>query len=141
MSSSLDAAMPLVRRREGFTLIELLTVVMIVGLLAAIALNRFWAVKERAYKAAAKNDLRTVAVQQERYFDRNFAYATTPAALPDFNESPGVVINIVWTASSGWAATAIHNSRPSEVCGYFTGPAPAGVAAPATQSGQIACDE
>jgi len=133
--------MPLVRRREGFTLIELLTVMLIVGLLAAIALNRFWAVKDRAFKAAIKNDLRNMAVQQERYFDNNMAYATNPAQLTEFNPSTGVVITVVWTANNGWAATGVHQSRPDEVCGYFTGPAPAGVAAPATLEGQIACDE
>jgi prepilin-type N-terminal cleavage/methylation domain-containing protein len=133
--------MPLVRRREGFTLIELLTVMMIVGLLAAIALNRFWAVKDRAFKAAIKSDLRIMAVQQERYFEKNMQYATDPALLPDFSPTTGVVITVTWTANNGWAATAIHQSRPAEPCGYFMGPAPAGVATPATLEGQIACDE
>lgn len=133
--------MPLVRRRQGFTLIELLTVMMIVGLLAAIALNRFWAVKDRAYKTSIKSDLRVAATQQERYFESNLAYSTDATWLPDFRQSPGVVITITWTASNGWAATAIHHSNPDISCGYFTGPAPVGSGGPATQPGMVTCDE
>ena len=141
MLSSPDASMPLVRPREGFTLIELLTVMMIVGLLAAIALNRFWEVKDRAYKSAIKSDLRIMAVQQERYFEKNMAYATDPTQLSDFQVTPGVVITIVWTANNGWAATGIHQSRPAETCGFFVGPAPVGIAPPATLEGRVSCIE
>jgi prepilin-type N-terminal cleavage/methylation domain-containing protein len=127
------------KRRPGFTLLELLTVMLIVGILAAIALTRFWATKDRGYRAAMKSDLRNLAVQQERYFDRSYLYATVITDLPDFVTSAGVTINITWTANTGWAATADHAALPSMPCGYFTGPAPAGVAAPATLSGIVEC--
>ena len=128
-----------VGRRPGFTLIELLVVMLIVGILAAIALTRFWAVKDRGFRSAMRNDLRTMAVQQERYFDRNLAYATAVTDVPDFVTSDGVTITITWTANTGWAATSAHAALPGLPCGYFTGPAPAGVAAPATLSGRMEC--
>lgn len=128
------------KARPGFTLLELITVMIIVGLLAAIAVSRFWTVKERTYKVALKDGLRTVAVQQERYFEKNMAYASAVAALPDFDASQGVTITVTWATNNGWAAQAEHVSVPGEFCGFFTGPAPGGIASPATRSGEIACD-
>lgn len=129
------------KQRSGFTILELLTVMIIVGLLAAIATSRFWSVKERSFKVALKDGLRSFAVQQERYFERNMTYATSAALLTDFAASSGMTVVVTWASTNGWAATATHGSVPAEPCGYFTGPAPAGVAAPATQSGAIACVE
>lgn len=129
------------KQRAGFTILELMTVMVIIGLLAAIAVSRVWAVKERSYRASVKNDLRTLTVQQERYFAKNMAYASDPADLPDMAFSPGVSVQVTWTDPGGWAATAEHTSLAPENCGYFTGTAPAGSADPATASGLIACDE
>lgn len=128
-------------RRPGFTLLELMTVMVIIGLLATIAVSRFWSVKERSYWASVKNDLRTAAIQQERYFDKSMAYSANPSTLPDFATSPGVAITITWSGTTGWAAKAMHTSMPGQFCGYFTGPAPAGIAAPAINPGEIKCDE
>ena len=137
----MERDLKLQRRRDGFTLIELLTAMMIIALLAAIAMNRFWAVKNRGYRTQLKNDLRTVAIHQERYFEKNMQYATDPNSLPDISFSPGVTITITWTDPHGWAGTAAHSSLPGETCGYFTGDAPLGVAPPATESGKVACNE
>ncbi|MEX2282873.1 MAG: prepilin-type N-terminal cleavage/methylation domain-containing protein [Gemmatimonadota bacterium] len=126
--------------RPGFTLLELLTVLVIIGLLATIATNRFWAVKERAYKAAMRSDLRTLATQQERYFESNYTYAATAAALTDFSASSGVTVTVTWNTNQGWAAISQHPSVPGEQCGYFTGPAPAAIATPAIAQGIIACE-
>lgn len=126
--------------RSGFTILELLTVLVILGLLAAIAVNRFWTVKERAYKVTMRNDLRTAVTQQERYFEANQYYAPDSALLPDFRTSTGITITVTWAAQSGWAAIAEHSSLAGERCGYYTGSAPGGIAAPATDAGVVMCD-
>ena len=66
--------------RKGFTLIELLIVVVIIGILAAIAIPKFASTKEKAYLASMKTDLRNLATAQEAYAaDNNQNYFTAYA--------------------------------------------------------------
>ena len=53
--------------KKGFTLIELLIVVVIIGILAAIAIPKFAATKDKAYVATMKSDLRNLATYEEQY--------------------------------------------------------------------------
>ena len=53
--------------RAGFTLIELLIVVVIIGILASIAIPKFGAVREKAFRAAMMSDLHNLANAQDMY--------------------------------------------------------------------------
>jgi type IV pilus assembly protein PilE len=127
-------------RREGFTLIELLIVLVILGLLAAIATSFFWDAKDRAHLAAMQTDLRNLAAQQELYFPQGMSYAGAVTDLSDYEESAGVNITINFADASGWAAQAQHVSYAGHTCGMFIGDAPAADGAPATVPGKITCD-
>jgi prepilin-type N-terminal cleavage/methylation domain-containing protein len=125
---------------RGFTLIELLIVVVIIGLLAAIALPRFANTRDRAHRSQVQTDLRTLVTAQEAYFDLSHEYATDVAQL-QYNNSPGVQVQIIETAANGWSASATHASAPTVECAVYVGPvsAPTGVV-PGITEGVIACN-
>ena len=115
--------------RKGFTLIELLIVVVIIGILAAIAIPKFANTKDKAYVAAMKSDLRNLATYEEQYAaDNNGAYfggtATSAAPLQGFSPSQNVTINATNNAGppQSWTATATH-SQSAKNCDFgVTGP-------------------
>jgi type IV pilus assembly protein PilA len=98
------------RARSGFTLIELLIVVVIIGILAAIAIPKFANTKARANEASMKSDLRNLASAIESYYTDNAnAYPTSIAALgTTYRATTGVTITLGTVTLSSWAATATH---------------------------------
>ena len=128
------------RNNKGFTLIELLIVVVIIGILAAIAIPKFSATREKAYFAAMKSDLKNLASQQEIYYSDNYSYSSSAGDL-GFVNSDGSIVTIASVSSSGWAATATHAALgAAEGCAIFYGTATAPTT-PTTpsQPGEIAC--
>ena len=124
------------RDNKGFTLIELLIVVVIIGILAAIAIPKFSATREKAYVSAMKSDLKNLASQQEIYYADNYSYSTVLADL-GFAQSEGVTVRLREAENgTGWSATATH-SGTAETCAVFYGDAAA--VAPATVAGAIVC--
>ena len=127
------------RNKQGFTLIELLIVVVIIGILAAIAIPKFSATREKAYFAAMKSDMKNLASQQEIYYSDEYSYTNGAAALT-FVSSSGVTVGIA-ASSSGWSASATHSALgTSEGCAiyYGTATAPTSPTTP-TSPGEVAC--
>jgi prepilin-type N-terminal cleavage/methylation domain-containing protein len=133
------------RNTKGFTLIELLIVVVIIGILAAIAIPKFAATKEKAYLATMKTDLKNLATAEEAYASDNAgAYmpaktgVVAPTGYNSYSPSSGVTVDITLAATgSGWAATATHTSTTKK-CGILVGTGTAPNAA-VTNEGEPAC--
>ena len=125
---------------RGFTLIELLIVVVIVGILTAIAIPKFYNTKDRAVLTQMKSDLRNMITAQEAYAaDHNQQYynGPVPNAMLVYGSTYGVQVTLSNVTITGWAATATHPSV-SRTCAIFVGPA-AGPIGPATVEGRVAC--
>ena len=120
------------KNRKGFTLIELLIVVVIIGILAAIAIPKFANTKEKAVVASMKSDLRNLVTAQEGFFSDNQDYAGSYGAAQvngaggtlAFTPSNGNTIAINYTNAAGWSATATNpavTSASNDVCGIYVG--------------------
>ena len=124
------------RRQRGFTLIELLIVVVIIGIVAAIAVPKFAATKGKANAAGLRSDLRNLASAQEAYFFQYATYSTDTANLKHTG-TRGVQLTITAATSAGWGAIATHPQSYPLTCALFSGtiaPPP-----PATSEGVVAC--
>jgi len=128
--------------RKGFTLIELLIVVVIIGILAAIAIPKFANTKEKAYVASMKADLKNLATAQEAFFadslrykagtssNRNGTVTALKAGAQDIY-APSAGVEVVVTAPApaagnpaSWSAIATH-SATKQSCGIYIAPAAA----------------
>lgn len=124
-------------KRSGFTLIELLIVIVIIGILAAIAIPKWETTKGKANTAALKSDLRNLTVAEESFFYESQAYTNDTTAL-NFRTSPNVALTFVTADGTGWSATATHAVASPTTCGVFYGAAPPPLAA-TVKEGEIAC--
>ncbi|HET7025260.1 MAG TPA: prepilin-type N-terminal cleavage/methylation domain-containing protein [Gemmatimonadales bacterium] len=100
--------------RKGFTLIELLIVVVIIGILAAIAIPKFAATKDKAKLASVKSDLRNLETAEESYFSDNNQYiAPGSLATNIFVPSAGNSVGGAVVGTSGYTAIISNSSITS----------------------------
>jgi len=108
------------RREQGFTLIELLIVLVILGILLAIAVPAYLGFKDKANSRAAESDIRAAIPSAEAYYESNNTYAgMTPTLLKNIDAglsghvavSPDPIVSTnayCLTATVGGKAWAVH---------------------------------
>ena len=78
------------QNRKGFTLIELLIVVVIIGILAAIAIPKFSSVKQKGYKTQAIAEMQSLKTAEETFFTDSNRYGAI-TELTELLRSPSAV--------------------------------------------------
>ena len=80
------------RTDTGFTLIELAVVVLIIGVLAAVAFPVFFSQREKAWDIAVRSDLANAAIAMETYHVNEDVYAAS--GLAGFNATVDVTVTV-----------------------------------------------
>lgn len=97
---------------DGFTLVELLVVMVILGVLAAIAVPTFLTQRDRAYATAMKSDLHSVVVAESSWAVDHATPTTDPVALAaeGWARTSGVSIPHVKVTAEAYVACVTHDS-------------------------------
>jgi len=102
------------KSQKGITLIELLIVVMIVGILAAIAVPTYTNYMVRSRRADAKTALEQLRAAQEMRRAERGSYSTDMTELQNTWGVPGTSGDYVIILNSATATTYIGESQPNK---------------------------
>jgi type IV pilus assembly protein PilA len=101
------------RNEAGYTLIEILVVILIVGILAAMALPAFLNQRGKAHDAEAKSQARTAQLAFEAIYTDDQDYTgTTLADLQEIEPTIGtgdITVTVVSALAKGYKVTAVSS--------------------------------
>lgn len=77
--------------QRGFTLIELMIVVVIIGVLAAIAIPKFQNVQDLARQSSCRGNMRTLATAEAVYFPLNSTFTSNIVNLDQIQGNASLI--------------------------------------------------
>lgn len=105
------------KNNKGFTIVELLIVIVVIGILAALVLNSFRGVQERARDTERRTDINAQASQLEVYYTDNGGY---PVFTGEVNTDSWLTANLkgadlaAWRAPGFSANTMVNSATPTK---------------------------
>ena len=113
------------RKMRGVTLLELMIVVVILGILTAIAYPSYRQLIERAKRTEARALLLRIAVDQERFYLQNNTFgdmADLQYDEPQITDSDAYSVTITANTASNFSATATYQlgGEEADKCLTFT---------------------
>jgi type II secretion system protein G len=118
----------MLRNSKGFTLIELMIVVVIIGILAAIAIPNFISMQDRAREGSVKSNMHTFQLAIEDFAVQNDGTYPTAAESGDvmnmlpgntWPENPFSGANDAALFGADPAAAGIIGANPAQTDGYI----------------------
>jgi prepilin-type N-terminal cleavage/methylation domain-containing protein len=105
------------KNSKGFTIVELLIVIVVIAILAALVLNSFRGVQERARDTKRRTDVNAQASQLEVYYTDNGGY---PLFTGQINTDSWITSNLkgadlnAWRAPNQTANSMVNSSSPTK---------------------------
>jgi prepilin-type N-terminal cleavage/methylation domain-containing protein len=106
-----------IKNSKGFTIVELLIVIVVIGILAALVLNSFRGVQERARDTERRTDINAQSTQLEVYYTDNGGY---PQFTGQVDTDSWITANLKgadlnsWRAPNFTANTMVNSATPTK---------------------------
>jgi type II secretion system protein G len=106
------------RNSKGFTLIELMIVVVIIGILAALAIPRFTQASARAKEKEADGILKQIYTLENAYYANNGTYASGSTDLQTVGWDPNTTLGLKNYQAPTISGPPITMNKTSGLTGY-----------------------